>query len=55
VGITLIVAIFAWLSGNHVSPIPGVSLGIVPFQKAFGLAALVAALNLLANLLPRKP
>jgi EmrB/QacA subfamily drug resistance transporter len=55
VGITLIVAAFAWLSGNHASPIPGVRVDMVPFQKAFGLAALVAAFNLAANLLPRKP
>jgi EmrB/QacA subfamily drug resistance transporter len=54
-GITLIVAAFAWLSGNHAGPIPGMGLDIAPFQQAFGLAALVAALNLLANLLRRKP
>jgi hypothetical protein len=54
-GITLIVTVFTWLSGNHAWPIPGVSPDMTPFQKAFGLAALVAALNLMANLLPRKP
>ncbi len=55
VGITLIVSAFAWLSGNHAAPVPGLSPNPAVFQKAFGLAALVAALNLLANLLPRKP
>ena len=55
VGITLIVSAFAWLSGNHAAPMPGVSPDPAVFQKAFGLVALVAALNLLANLLPRKP
>ena len=55
VGITLIVAVFAWLNGLHASPVSGVSPDLAAFQKAFALAALVAALNLLANLLPRKP
>ena len=54
-GITLIVSVFAWLSGNHASPVPGVSLDLAAFRQAFALAALVAALNLLTNLLPRKP
>jgi predicted MFS family arabinose efflux permease len=55
VGITLIVSAFAWLSGSHAAPMPGVSPDPAVFQKAFGLVALVAALNLLTNLLPRKP
>ena len=55
VGITLIVSVFAWLSSNHASPTSGAGLDQSAFQKAFALAALVAALNLLANLLPRKP
>ncbi len=54
-GITLIVSVFAWLSGNHGSPVPGVNLDMAAFQKAFALAALVAGFNLVANLLPRKP
>ena len=54
-GITLIVSVFAWLSGNHGSPIPGVNLEMAAFHKAFTLAALVAGFNLAANLLPRKP
>ena len=54
-GITLIVSVFAWLSGNHASPVAGVSPDLAAFQKAFALAALVAALNLLTNLLPRRP
>lgn len=55
VGITLTVSVFAWLSSNHASPLPGVSPDPAAFQKTFALAAIVAALNLLANLLPRKP
>jgi EmrB/QacA subfamily drug resistance transporter len=55
VGITLTVSIFAWLSSNHALPLPGVSPDPAAFQKTFALAAIVAALNLLANLLPRKP
>jgi EmrB/QacA subfamily drug resistance transporter len=54
-GITLIVSVFAWMSGNNSSTIQGVSMELPAFQKTFALAALVAALNLLANLLPRKP
>jgi EmrB/QacA subfamily drug resistance transporter len=53
-GITLIVSAFAWMSGNDAATIPGVSLNLPAFQKTFALAALVAALNLLTNLLPRK-
>jgi hypothetical protein len=55
VGITLIVAVFAWLSGHHTTPVAGTSPDLNVFRQAFGLAAVVAALNLLANLLPRKP
>ena len=55
VGITLIVAVFAWISGNHAAPVAEMSSDLAAFQKAFALAAGVAALNLLANLLPRKP
>jgi hypothetical protein len=55
VGITLIVSAFAWLSGHHASPVAWASPDLAAFQKAFALAALVAAFNLLANLLPRKP
>ncbi len=55
VGITLIVSVFAWLSGHSASPVAGVGPDLAPFQKAFALAAIVAAGNLLANLLPRKP
>jgi EmrB/QacA subfamily drug resistance transporter len=53
-GITLMVSVFAWMSGNDASTIPGVSLELPAFQKTFALAAMVAALNLAANLLPRK-
>jgi MFS family permease len=55
VGITLIVSVYAWLSGNHPTPVAGASPDLIAFQKAFALAAVVAGLNLLANLLPRKP
>jgi EmrB/QacA subfamily drug resistance transporter len=54
VGITLMVMVFAWLSSSHLGAGVDQSGGIMPFQKAFALAVLVAALNLLANLLPRK-
>jgi EmrB/QacA subfamily drug resistance transporter len=53
-GITLMVMVFAWLSQAHVAIEGGNVMGIGSFQKAFALAALVAALNLVANLLPRK-
>ena len=55
VGITLIVAVFSWLTGNHAAPVAEISPDLAAFQKAFALAAGVAALNFLANLLPRKP
>jgi EmrB/QacA subfamily drug resistance transporter len=55
VGITLIVSVFAWLSGSHTAIVPGISLDPTPFRQVFALAAMVAALNLLTNLLPRKP
>jgi hypothetical protein len=48
------VMVFAWLSQAHLA-IGGVNvMGIGSFQKAFALAAMVAALNLVANLLPRQ-
>lgn len=53
-GITLMVMAFAWLSQAHIS-IGGLNRGVItPFQMAFALAAMVAAFNLMANLLPRK-
>jgi EmrB/QacA subfamily drug resistance transporter len=55
VGITLMVSAFAWLSGSHAAAVPGANQDPAAFQQAFGLAAIVAALNLLVNLLPRKP
>jgi EmrB/QacA subfamily drug resistance transporter len=54
-GITLIVAVFAWLGGTHAAPAAEIRPDLAAFQKAFALAAVVAAFNLLANLLPRKP
>ncbi len=53
-GITLMVTVFAWLElpgtrlGQEVHP------GLGPYQMAFAAAVLVAAINLLINLLPRK-
>ena len=55
VGITLIVSVFVWFSGSHASPLAGGHPDLAAFRKAFALAAVVAALNLLTNLLPRKP
>jgi EmrB/QacA subfamily drug resistance transporter len=54
-GITLMVMVFAWLSQAHLALGWGSTMDISSFQKAFALAALVAALNLATNLLPRKP
>jgi EmrB/QacA subfamily drug resistance transporter len=54
-GITLMVSVFAWMSGSDAATVAGGSLDLSAFQKTFALAAGVAALNLLANLLPRKP
>jgi EmrB/QacA subfamily drug resistance transporter len=53
-GITLMVMAFAWLNYGHGTLGAENTLGLGAFQKAFALAALVAALNLGANLLPRK-
>ncbi|MEJ2671769.1 MAG: MFS transporter [Deltaproteobacteria bacterium] len=53
-GITLLVMAFAWLSHTQIA-FGGISgREITAYQWAFALAALVAALNLGANLLPRK-
>ncbi|MDP3183592.1 MAG: MFS transporter [Desulfobaccales bacterium] len=54
-GITLIVTVFAWINLHQVRLGAGVCLGITSFQSAFAVAVLVGAVNLLANLLPRKP
>jgi hypothetical protein len=53
-GITLMVTVFAWMNLHRVSLREEVYLGIGPFHRAFAAAAVVAALNLLNNLLPRK-
>jgi EmrB/QacA subfamily drug resistance transporter len=53
-GITLMVMAFAWLNYGHGTLGAENILSLGGFQKAFALAALVAALNLGANLLPRK-
>ncbi|MCL4501346.1 MAG: MFS transporter [Deltaproteobacteria bacterium] len=54
IGITLMVTVFAWMQGSRVSPFPGVSPSLTPFHWAFAAGVLVAAANLLTNLLPRK-
>jgi len=53
-GITLMVMAFAWLNYGHGTLGAQNFLSLGAFQKAFALAAVVAALNLGANLLPRK-
>lgn len=53
-GITLMVMVFAWLSHAHLAIEGETVIGIALFQKAFALAAMLAVLNLVANLLPRK-
>ncbi|MFI5331842.1 MAG: hypothetical protein ACHQ2F_12550 [Desulfobaccales bacterium] len=53
-GITLMVTVFAWMQAHRGGPIPEVSPGLTPFHRAFAAAVLVAAVNLIANLLPRK-
>ena len=53
-GITLMVAVFGWLSLHQMTGGSGVNLGLAAYHEAFGLAAGVAVLNLAANLLPRK-
>ncbi|MFZ5447928.1 MAG: MFS transporter [Thermodesulfobacteriota bacterium] len=54
VGITLMVTVFAWLRTPNLAIEGGTGMGLSSFHKAFALAALLAALNLAANLLPRK-
>ena len=53
-GITLMVAVFAWMQAQPGSPTPEAGPGLTPFHRAFAAAVLVAAVNLLTNLLPRK-
>ena len=50
IGITLMVSVFAWLEQHH-----PIRMGLAPYRWAFAAALLVAAINLLINLLPRKP
>jgi hypothetical protein len=54
-GITLMVTVFGWLELHH-PPLLGQEAypGLAPYQWAFAAALLVAALNLLVNLLPRR-
>lgn len=53
-GISLMVTVFAWMQLHQVSPVSAVGPGLAPFHRAFAAAVLVAALNLVTNLLPRK-
>lgn len=53
-GITLMVTVFAWMLSHQASPAPAAGPDLTPFHRAFAAAVLVAALNLIANLLPRK-
>lgn len=53
-GITLMVTVFAWMQIQRGSPTPEVTPALAPFHRAFAAAVLVAGLNLIANLLPRK-
>jgi dipeptide/tripeptide permease len=52
-GITLMVTVFAWGDGPRFCPTVSACSLPSPFQTAFAAAVLVAALNLLTNLLPR--
>jgi hypothetical protein len=54
IGITLMVTVFAWLELHQTRLGQEVYPGLAPYQRAFAAALLVAALNLLINLLPRK-
>jgi EmrB/QacA subfamily drug resistance transporter len=53
-GITLLVTTFAWMEMGRVGLEPEFTAGLAPFHRAFAAAVLVAGLNLLINLLPRK-
>jgi hypothetical protein len=53
-GITTLVMVFAWINLHQVSLRGDVSLGITAFHWAFAVAAVIGAVNLLVNLLPRR-
>ena len=53
-GITLMVTVFAWMDMHRVRLGTEVGPGLDAYHWAFAAAVLVAALNLLTNLLPRK-
>ena len=53
-GITLIVMVYAWFNQHQLRIGPAIGWGIAGFQSAFAVSAVVAGLNLLTNLLPRK-
>jgi EmrB/QacA subfamily drug resistance transporter len=53
-GITLMVTVFTWQGQPHLSLGSQLGLGTGPFSLAFVAAVLVAGLNLLVNLLPRR-
>jgi hypothetical protein len=54
VGITLLVSVFAGMPGPRAGLNPALHQVMSPFSRAFAVAVLVAALNLLINLLPRQ-
>ena len=53
-GITLMVTVFAWMDLHRVNLREEVYWGLGPFHRAFAAAVVVAALNLITNLLPRR-
>jgi MFS family permease len=54
-GITLMVAVFAWVEQHHLVLHPGVYLKLDHFRLAFAAAALLGAVNLLVHLILRRP
>jgi predicted MFS family arabinose efflux permease len=54
-GVIVLVAALGWGFGEPVTLKSGVCFGAACFQRAFWLAAALAGLNFLVNLLPRKP
>jgi EmrB/QacA subfamily drug resistance transporter len=53
-GITTIITVFAWINLHHICLRPGFCWGIAIFRNAFLVMILIAALNLLINLIFRK-
>jgi EmrB/QacA subfamily drug resistance transporter len=53
-GINTIIAVYAWINLHHICLRRGICLGIATFRNAFLVMILIAALNLLINLIFRK-